>query len=64
MRKSLYDKANKLWLFMSLEEEKAYYEETLERVIKNPRFYLDNLDELHTFRVSFLNYKPLKKKPL
>jgi hypothetical protein len=42
---------------MNLEEQKAYHAEVLERVIKNPRFYLDNLDKLSVYRVSFIEYK-------
>lgn len=49
---------------MTLAEEKEYYEETLNRVISNPRFYLDNLDELYVYRVSFINYEYQKPKPL
>lgn len=52
---------NKLWEFMPSEEEHAYYEEVLRRVIHNPRYYLDNLDELSVFRVSFIYYYPEKK---
>lgn len=35
--------------------EKEYYYNVLDRVIANPRFYLDNLDRLDVFWVSFLN---------
>lgn len=55
---------NKLWLFMTREEEEEYYNEVLDRVIANPRFYLDNLDELSVFRVSFKKYKAQKYKTL
>lgn len=55
-----YDIENKLWLFMSYDEEQAYYEEVLQRVINNPRFYLDHLDELSVFRCSFIHYYPEK----
>jgi hypothetical protein len=55
--RSELDYANKLWHFMDKAEEKAYYDEVLERVIHNPRFYLDNLDDLSVFRVSFIEYK-------
>lgn len=54
--------ANCLWHFMEYDEEQAYYHEILERVIKNPRFYLDHLDELSVFRVSFLHYYPEEKQ--
>lgn len=59
-----YDFENKLWMFMPDSEERCYYEEVLNRIIKNPRYYLNNLDRLHTFRVSFINYSYKKKKPL
>lgn len=58
---------------MTLEEEKEFYDEVLARVISNPRFYLDHLENkgLWVFRVSFLDYrskrkvtKGLKTKPL
>lgn len=62
MRKSELDISNKLWKFMTYEEEQAYYHEVLERVIRNPRFYLDHLDELSVFRVSFLHYYPEDRK--
>lgn len=57
-----YDIENKLWLFMTRDEEEAYYDEVLTRVVNNSRFYLDNLDELSVFRVSFKKYKPEKMK--
>lgn len=43
---------------MSLEEEYEFYNEVLDRVIKNPRFYLEHLDDgtLTTFKCSFINY--------
>lgn len=64
IQKSDYDKENKLCMFMDLDEQKVYYSEVLERVFRNPRFYLDNLDELSVFRVSFIKYKAERvKKP-
>lgn len=45
--------------FTTVEEHK-YYDEVLLRVINNPRFYLDNLDKLDVFDVSFLR-KTVKK---
>ena len=60
--KSRYDSENALYLFMGRNEENKYYHEVLERVIHNPRWYLKHLDELSVFRVSFLNYKPLKPR--
>jgi hypothetical protein len=59
--RSSYDAENKLGLFMELHEEKAYYQEVLQRIINNPRYYLDNLDDLYVFRVSFIEYKPYKE---
>ena len=56
MALSEYDLDNKLWHWMTLEEERAYYEEVCQRVINNPRFYLDNLDDLYVFRCSFIGY--------
>ena len=44
--------------------EKAFYEETLDRVIANPRFYLDNLNVLPVFMVSFHHYKAVKSEGL
>ena len=43
---------------MDREEEERYYNEILERMIRNPRFYLDNLEDLYLFRVSFRYYYP------
>jgi len=64
MKTTEYDIHNKLWEWMTYEEEKEYYAEILERVIANPRYYLDNLDDLYVFRVSFLRYDPEKTKDL
>ena len=49
MRMSNYDRENRLWLFMEREDEKAYYQEVCSRIIANPRFYLDNLEDLYVF---------------
>ena len=57
MEKSEYDRENKLWLFMTLEEEREFVDEVLSRVRRNPRFYLDNLDKLDVFRTRFVRYK-------
>jgi hypothetical protein len=57
VNKSELDRENKLWLFMDAEEERAYVDEVYERVAGNPRFYLDNLDKLDTFRTRFKRYK-------
>lgn len=51
----------KLRDFMTLEQERIYYAETLARVINNPRFYLDNLDDLDVYYTSIHNYQPIDK---
>lgn len=51
---------NRVGYFMSKEEEEEFYQETLRRIIHNPRFYLDNLDDLHVFRLSSVEYKAEK----
>jgi hypothetical protein len=56
MARSSYEKENRLWLFMTTEEQREYYNEVLDRVIANPRKYLDNLEYLDVFRVAFINY--------
>lgn len=56
--KSSLDRENKLWLFMTSEEERRYVDEVYARVIRNPRFYLDNLEKLDMFRTRFKRYKP------
>lgn len=38
-------------------EESEFYEEILDRIIHNPRFYLNNLDDLEVFKFSFIYYK-------
>jgi len=44
------------------EEEHAYYLEVLRNVYARPRYYLDNLENLSVFRVSFIDYTTKKKK--
>lgn len=64
-----------MWLFdykdLTTEElrhvkkiEKELYFDVLDRVNRNPRFYLDNLDVLPVFYVSFIDYSDKKKKDL
>jgi hypothetical protein len=43
---------------VSIPDQRELYEEVLQRVIDDPRFYLDNLDNLWCFRVSFITYLP------
>lgn len=42
--------------------ERQFYSEVLSRVHQNPRFYLDNLDKLDVFNVSFINYNYKKRR--
>ncbi len=47
------------------EEEGKIYDDLLEDVINNPRWYLDNFEYLSTFRVSWVEYqKTNATKPL
>lgn len=41
---------------MTAEEERAFYEENLRLIYENIRYYLDNLEYLDVYRVSFHNY--------
>ena len=59
-----YNRENKLSEFMTIEEEHAFFYEVCDRIIANPRFYLDNLDGLSVFKCSFINYKYKKTKHL
>jgi len=43
------------------EEEHKYFEEVLRNIYARPRFYLDNLENLPVFRVSFIDYTTKKK---
>lgn len=49
---------------MTLEEERQFYNEVLDRVIANPRYYLDHLedDKLAVFKCSFIDYYHKVKK--
>jgi hypothetical protein len=64
--KSYYDRETRLGYFMTIEQEYAYYNEVLERVINNPRKYLDALDDgsLSEFMVSFINYTSTDRRSL
>lgn len=44
----------------SIEEEEELYERQLQEVIDNPRWYLDNLDNMKEYRVSWVNYRETK----
>lgn len=41
----------------SIEEEEKIYEEQLQEVFDNPRWYLDNLDYMVEYRVRWVDYK-------
>ena len=41
----------------TLEEEIAIYDKVLDDVYTNIRWYLDNLEYLNSFRVSWINYR-------
>jgi hypothetical protein len=56
------DIESKLYLFMTKEEEREYFETTCDKIIANPRYYLDNLENLNVFTVSFNNYRKRKVK--
>jgi hypothetical protein len=43
-------------VFDSREEEQAFFDECCERIRKNTRWYLDNLETLTQFRVNWENY--------
>jgi hypothetical protein len=48
-----------------IKDEYEFFDEICERVIRNPRFYLNELENgksLQSYRFSFINYK--KKKGL
>ena len=50
---------NTSWLHEAghtLDEQAKIYEDTLKDVADNPRFYLDRLEELAEYRVSWKNY--------
>lgn len=52
---------------MTDEEEQEFFNEVCFRVIHNTRWYLDNLDDLWVFEVSWGNYtqkRRIKPKPL
>lgn len=62
MRKTMSDIESRLWTFMSSEEEHNYYDQVCDSILHNPRYYLDNLESLNVFTVSFINYNKKKRK--
>ena len=56
------DNASYELLLTSKEEMNDWFNDCLNRVITNPRFYLDNLDSLMTFKVRIQDIFP-KRKP-
>lgn len=47
---------------MTAEEEQEFFDEVCYRVIHNTRWYLDNLDDLWVFEVSWLDYATKRRK--
>lgn len=41
----------------SLKEQEIIYDETLDSVLKNARWYLNNLENIKTYRVGWHNYR-------
>lgn len=50
-------KSQQLSDLYSLEEQAGIYEQTLKDVFDNPRWYLDNLSFLASYRVSWKDYR-------
>jgi hypothetical protein len=46
----------------SIEKERELFDEQIEDILANTRWYLDNLDCMAEYRVSWGNYKLLSKK--
>lgn len=58
MRVKLFPKNNRLnENGFRVEDEEALYEAQLQDIIDRPRWYLDNLDNMREYRVSWVNYK-------
>lgn len=52
-----YNKSN--WLKehgYTPEQEEIVYDDQLDDILRNPRWYLDNLDDLKDYRLSWKNY--------
>ena len=60
-RASKIDNASYELILDSEEEERAWFNDSCNRVIANTRWYLDNLDYLPTFRVNLTRLFPIKK---
>jgi hypothetical protein len=45
---------------LSRSEQESAYNDCLQRVLDNPRYYLDNLERLDEFKVNWKNYKKWK----
>lgn len=58
------DNASYELILQNEEEEKSWFFDCLQRVIDNPRWYLDNLQYLSTFRVHITKIFPKKRKRL
>ena len=57
-RASVIDNANYAIILESDEEEKSWYFDCLSRVLSNPRWYLDNIEFLPTFKVNIKKIFP------
>jgi len=58
MRADLIDNADEEVILEGSEEELEWFNDSCERVIANPGFYLANLDKLLTFRVKIQEIHP------
>lgn len=49
---------------MSIEDEREFFNENCDLIIRNVRFYLDHLDDgtLWVYKTYFFNYEPEKHK--
>jgi len=56
------DNASYEIVLTSLEEQKDWFFDCLQRVISNPRYYLDNLDKIPTFKVRIKEIFPSNQK--
>jgi len=52
-RADYIDNASYEIILENIEEEKDWFNDCCIRIINNPRYYLDNLDKLPTFRVAY-----------
>jgi hypothetical protein len=43
-------------IFDSIEEAEKFYNDSLHRILQNPKFYLEHLEEMVEFQVPWLSY--------